>query len=128
MDITTSVTSAAHLAALQKALAAYNAANGATLDETAFLQKLIAGQLDGLATAYLNINLTNLDFLNRFTQAERIAIRTAAASNAAVADYLAMQTAASGISLIDQRTIDGVNALEAAGLIAAGRAAQILAL
>lgn len=128
MDITTSVTSAAHLAALQKALAAYNAANGASLDQPAFVQKLVLGQLDGLVAAYLKTDLTNLDFLTRFTQAERIAIRTAAQSNAAVADYLAMQDAAGSITLTDQRTIDGVNALEAAGLIGAGRAAKILTL
>lgn len=128
MDFTVAVSTDARSAALAKALAAYNASAAQQLLQQEFIQKLIDGQMDGLVAAYLKTDLSNLDFLNRFTQAERIAIRTAAASNAAVADYLAMQTAASGISLIDPRTIEGVNALEAAGLIAAGRAAQILAL
>jgi hypothetical protein len=127
MDYTISVTDNPKTIALQRALDAYNASNPALTLE-GFMQKLIDGQLSNLVAAYVVTSVTNLEFLNRFTQAERIAIRTAAQTNATVADYLALQAAASGIGLTDQRTIDDVNALETAGLIAAGRAAQILAL
>lgn len=128
MDLAISVTSAAHLAALQKAQAAYNAANGSALDSATFLQKLIDGQLDGLVAAYLKTNLTKLEFLHRFTAEERIVIRAAAAQSPAIADYMAMLDAAQDVDLTDARTIGGVQALEGAGLIGTGRAAQILTL
>lgn len=127
MDFTISIGNDVELKALAKAQQAYGSV-AAEMTQAQFVQLLVANQVAGFMNLYVTKNLTNLDFLNRFTQAERIAIRTAAQSNAAVADYLAMQDAASGIDLTDTRTIAGVNALEAAGLIGAGRAAQILAL
>jgi hypothetical protein len=127
MTFSIAVTGIARQAALQRALDVYNAKSPAITQEQ-FLQKLIDVDLDGLALNYLVKNITNLQFLDRFTSAERIAIRTAAQSNGEMADYLAMQAAADGIDLTDARTIGGVQALEAAGLIAAGRAAEILAL
>jgi hypothetical protein len=129
MDITVTVSSLSKLQALDRALSAYNAANpGATLDENAFMQRLIDGQLDGLVAAYLITSITPLAFLRRFTQDERVAIRTAAQESIAIADYLAMTDAAQEIDLTDTDTVAGLNALEAAELIAEGRAAQILSL
>lgn len=127
MEITISVDSAVRSQALQRALAAYNVSN-TPLDAPAFLQKIIDGQLDGLVKAYLVTNITKLAFLNRLTAEERIGIRAAAAQSPAIHDYLAMLEAAQDVDLTDSRTIGGVQALEAAGLIGEGRAAEILAL
>lgn len=127
MEVTVSVVSSAKQAALVKALQVYNVSNQ-PISQNEFMQKLIDGQLDGLVAAYLKTNLTKLEFLNRFTAEERIGIRAAAQASPAIADYLAMLDAAQDVSLIDPRTIGGAQALEAAGLIGAGRAAEILAL
>jgi len=128
MDITVSVTTNAHQAALQKALGAYNASGNSALTLDEFLQKLVYGQLDGLVSAYLVTKLTKLEFLNRMTSAERIAIREKAKVSPAIHDYMAMLDAAQDVDLTDPRTIGGVQALEASGLIGEGRAAEILAL
>jgi hypothetical protein len=127
MDITVTVTDAAKLAALDKARTAYNL-SAQPLSEVEFLQKLVDGQLDGLVASYLVTRITPFDFLNRFTQAERAAIRTAAVGNPLIADYIAMVDAAPAVVLTDALTIAGVNALEVAGLIAPGRGAAILAM
>ena len=62
----------------------------------------------------------------RMTSAERIAIRTAAASSAAVADWLDLADSARYIDLDLAATRTGVQALETAGLLGAGRALEIL--
>lgn len=127
MDFTISVSSAAKEIALQKALAAYNA-SAAPISQAQYVQMLVEGQLDGLVAAYLVTKLTKLDFLNRMTAPERIGIREAAKVSPAIHDYMAMLDAAQDVDLTDARTIGGVQALEAAGLIGDGRAAEILAL
>jgi len=71
--------------------------------------------------------LNKVDFLRLFTQAERITIREASAVNQVIADYQYMLDAAVTVSLDDPDILTGVPLLEAAGLIAPGRAAQILA-
>lgn len=127
MDYTISITSNQRSMALQRALDAYNASN-APLTQEYFMQKLIDGQLDGLVAAYLKVVITKLQFLDRFTAEERVAIRTAAQSNTAIADYMDLLNAAQDVTLTDSRTVAGVQELETGGLIATGRAAQILAL
>lgn len=76
-------------------------------------------------------NLTRLEYLSRFTDAEAIAIdlasQGATVEAATLRRMMAMVQAAEFIDLTDQRTIAGVQSLEAAGLLAAGRAAEILA-
>lgn len=85
--------------------------------------------------------LTITQFRDRFTLAEKRAIYAAAASVPDVRiwlDDLAAVTVVldpadpsrvlSGVDLEDARTVAGVQGLEAAGLIAAGRAAEILEL
>lgn len=73
-------------------------------------------------------DLTPVQYLKRFTQAERIAIRAAAASNPAVNDYVQLMNAVTDVvHLDDPDTVAGLNALEAAGLIGTGRAAAIRA-
>lgn len=73
-----------------------------------------------------NTTLTRVAFLRRFTQDERIAIRTAAASSPAVQDYMNLLELAEDVSLADPVTIGGVQALETSGILATGRAAEIL--
>lgn len=70
--------------------------------------------------------ITVLSFLNRFTQAERLALRTEAKTNVVVEDFLGLVTAASFIDLTDAQTIAGVGYLESEELIGTGRADEIL--
>lgn len=70
--------------------------------------------------------ITQLEFLNRFTQAERVAIRTVAKTQVPIEDYLALVSAATFIDITRPDTIAGVQALETFGLIGVGRAAAIL--
>lgn len=127
MEITTTVIDgSARAAALSRAVAAYNASN-TPLNEQQFLQKLIDTNLDSLAQAYAVARIAPFDFLSRFTPAERAGILTASKADGALADYINMVNAAETINLTSELTTTGVNTLESAGLIGAGRAAQILA-
>ncbi len=75
-------------------------------------------------------HITQLAFLSRFTDAEAVAIDLASigstAQAAMVRRYLSKVGAAKFIDLDREDTRVGVRALEAAGLLAAGRALQIL--
>ena len=71
--------------------------------------------------------LTKVQYLKRFTQAERIAIREAAKTSAVVNDYVQLLDASSDVDLADEDTVAGAQQLESAGLLAAGRAAEVLA-
>lgn len=75
--------------------------------------------------------ISGVAYLRRFSQAERIAIRAAAINSAVLDDYLKLldTTIAQGgiVNLDDPDTITAVNLLEQAGLIALGRAAEVLA-
>lgn len=73
-----------------------------------------------------NKSLTHLEFLRRFTSDERIAITQAGLSNTAIADYIKMLDVAKFVSTTDSDVAAGVQSLEAAGVIDAGRAAEIL--
>lgn len=70
--------------------------------------------------------MTKLAYLRLFTQEERIAIRTAAASSAELTDYLELLNLADEVNTADTDTRTAVQMLEAVGLIASGRAAEIL--
>jgi len=70
--------------------------------------------------------ISRVQFLKRFTQKERIAIRTAAKVNDVVHDYLTLLDSTTGdVHLDDAFTSSGLDALEAAGLIGVGRASAI---
>jgi len=71
--------------------------------------------------------IPKIEYLRRFTQDERVAIRLADASNHIVNDYVELLNATTTLHLDDPDVIAGVNQLEQAGLLAAGRAAEILA-
>ena len=69
---------------------------------------------------------TKLEYLRRFTQAERIAIRTAAKTVAQLEDYLALLELADEVRSDDPDIVGALAMLEGAGLIGAGRAGEIL--
>ena len=71
--------------------------------------------------------LNKIDFLRLFTQTERITIRQAAKVNPLVEDYQDMLAQAEVVRLSDPDIQAGIPALEAAGILGPGRAAQILA-
>ena len=71
------------------------------------------------------VPLSKYAFLTRFTSAERIAAQ--ASADPVVQDFLNLLNVAQNVSLSDPNTIAGVNYIEKVGIIAAGRAAVILA-
>lgn len=73
--------------------------------------------------------LSVLAFRSRFTDAEKIAIYTAAEASIPIRVWLDDLNAAQNqtVDLIDPRIVAGVHAMEYGGLIGAGRAAEILA-
>jgi hypothetical protein len=81
------------------------------------------GVIEGAVTGR---TMTKLEFLRRFTQDERVAIRTVAKSNVALEDYMAMIDLAQEIDTADADTRAGVQMLESVGLLAEGRAQEIL--
>ena len=68
---------------------------------------------------------TKLEYLRRFTQDERIAIRTAAKQVPALEDYVALLELASEVRSDDPDIVAALQMLEGAGLIGAGRAQEI---
>jgi len=127
MNYAISITDNPKAIALQRALDAYNVGNPHLTPE-GFMQKLIDGQLANLVASYVVTSLTKRAFLERFTAAERVAIRTEAQANIAIQDYLELVNVSDNIDLTYTTTIEGVQELEGAGLIEQGRAAEILAL
>lgn len=72
-------------------------------------------------------NLTSLEFLDLFTEAEQLAIVAAASQSVQVKLWYDRMLAASFITLADQRAEAGLDALVAASLLTAERKAEILA-
>ena len=92
---------------------------------------------DGVLTIHGDTRITRLAFRNRFTQAEKVALELASLDDpaatmaqrqqaAAIRVYLADVAASAFVDLKRADTRAGVQSLEAAGLLAAGRALQIL--
>lgn len=80
------------------------------------------------AAGYVSpMTLAKYDFISRFTPTERAGILAAAKLSPTIEVYLFDLQMAPTVQLDSQQTVDGVNALQAAGLIGPGRAAQILA-
>lgn len=71
--------------------------------------------------------ITRLQFLSRFTDAEMQAVIAASDQSPALRAALLKWQTADGIVLTDAATVAGVEALEIAGLLTAGRAAEVLA-
>lgn len=70
--------------------------------------------------------LTKLAYINRFTDEELVGIYSAAKVSVPVEVWLKKFELAEEINLDDERTIAGLHAMEASGLLAAGRANEIL--
>lgn len=66
------------------------------------------------------------EFMLRFTFSERAAIRSAAASDPLIDDFLFLATAAREIASDDPTTIAGMDALVSAGIISSTRKQEIL--
>jgi hypothetical protein len=77
---------------------------------------------------FMNSRITRLAFRNRFTFAEKVAIETAAESDATVRVLLKDQEAATFIDLARIDTQQGVQLLVSKNLITAQRASEILSL
>lgn len=71
--------------------------------------------------------ITKLAYMNRFQDAELAGLYTAAKTVIQVEVWLEKFKMSENIDLDDPRTVGGVQALEAAGLLGPGRAAEILA-
>ena len=93
---------------------------------------------DGTLVLLAPTRLTRLQFRNRFTAQEKALLELAAMDDpsaepaqrlqsASLRAYLADLAAAEFVDLADASTVAGVQALEAAGLLAQGRAAEMLA-
>jgi hypothetical protein len=76
--------------------------------------------------AAVDMRITKLAFKQRFTPAERIAIREAAKTVPEVYDFEDLVNSAAFIDLARPDTIAAVHYIEAGGLIAEGRAVEIL--
>ena len=72
--------------------------------------------------------ITRLQFLSRFTDAEMQSVIAASDQSPALRSALLKWQTADGIVLTDPATVAGVEALEIAGLLAAGRSAEVLAI
>jgi len=101
-----------------------------TKAEAEFLASSVAGRIDGEAPVgpAVEPGLTKLAFMGRFTDSELVTIYTAARQNPALEVWLdRLKLTTGNILLDDPRTVAGVHALEQAGLLSVGRAAEILA-
>jgi len=82
--------------------------------------------VDPDAVPAVSRRITKLAFRNRFTDLEKLALYTAAESSVQLRVYLDDLAAAEFVDLDYGATVAGVQALEVAGIIGAGRAAEIL--
>ena len=93
---------------------------------------------DGTLALVAQTRLTRLQFRTRFTAQEKAMLELAAMDDAtaptaqrlqaaSLRAYLADLAAAEFVDLADASTVAGVQALEAAGLLAKGRAAKVIA-
>ena len=69
--------------------------------------------------------VSRLDFLRRFTRAERIALRAAETTDPVVADFLLMLTLAEDVDLTSPDVTEGLAYLEANSFVTAERGAAI---
>lgn len=72
----------------------------------------------------LIMQLSQLEFLKRFTSEERVVIRSS--KDPIVEDFMHIITLSQNIQLDDSEVIKNVNYLEQQGILTAGRAAEIL--
>lgn len=70
---------------------------------------------------------SSFEFLNRFTLAERSAIRSASKSDDTIADFMQLLTTAHEVINTNQTAIDGMNYLVSASILTQARRDEILA-
>lgn len=75
----------------------------------------------------IGVAVSKREFIKRLSVAEYAAIKAAASANAAVDYYWQMFMTSEAIVLSHPDTVAGINTLEQIGLLAPGRAAEILA-
>lgn len=83
-------------------------------------------QLSFVLKTCIDREITVHQFLNRFTAIERISIKEAAKTNAALSDYLDMLNSASYVDLDNHEVYGGMYYLAILGLIAQTRISEIL--
>jgi hypothetical protein len=83
--------------------------------------------MDAYVAVHTVAVLTKYQFLDRFTQEERVAIRAAALTDGVLQDFMEMLEVSGEVILANPKTAAGANYIESIGLVAAGRAAEILA-
>lgn len=91
----------------------------------AVVKEVMTGSAPDIAPAPV-LRITVGAFKRRMTQAERIAIRAAAAGNPIVYDFVDLLDSSSYADLSDPLLIAGLQQMETAGLLGAGRADEIL--
>jgi hypothetical protein len=74
----------------------------------------------------IELVFTSIEFLNRFTAAERSAFRTLATTDDNAADYLNLVTAATEVLNTDPEVVVGMDYLVAIGFLTRQRADEIL--
>ena len=74
----------------------------------------------------IEVCYSSFEFLNRFTPAERASFRAAAQTDAAIADFAQLATAAQEILNNDPVTVAGMDYLVSVGLLTRARADEIL--
>lgn len=80
---------------------------------------------DTLSFDFVSTILTNVEFLLRFTEAERIAFRSSTVPE--VIDFLALVNITPMINVSDAETISGMSHLVTANIVTSIRSAEILA-
>jgi hypothetical protein len=116
-------------AGLAKAVEEFNSVEGGIqVTPETYLSMRVAGVLDSYAAAFDIGSMTSFAFARRFTTNEYEAIMSAAQVNEAVAGYVERLKQSPTVNVTHDECIQGVLALEAAGLIGPGRSAEILAL
>jgi hypothetical protein len=100
--------------------------SGETLKVTTLPNGTVIKEVDRPAPVK-STTISKREFLKKFTPDEYAAIKTAANSNATLDWYWQQFLLAEFIDMADPDTVGGIQLLETAGLLAAGRAAEILA-
>lgn len=101
----------------------WNGMEFATHDHTPEVTENTDGSIDA---PILYMSWTQTQWKRRFTQEERVNIREAAKNNSTLADYMDLMNGAEEIRNNDPDVIQALALLEQVGLIAAGRAQEIL--
>jgi len=144
MSITITITDPLRLAGVVAARAAYVASLPETVDDPdnpgtqipnpllsttdeQYMQRVVDGACDSYVSAHDVGWVPSSTFVLRFTPQEIGAIKAAAQVSATVTDYLAQVEAAPKVRVVSALVQGGVDALIAAGLVAADRRAALLA-